>query len=132
MFEIVRKLIKANDPAKIRMAAIEMLQKGFTQTEVAEKFGVHCSTIGEWYKMYQEGGVERLKADMKPRPKYELIYDEILQVFLACTDLKRKKRLARLMRLANGVALKQVAADDGVSVQSIMKDRKLYLDGKLN
>ena len=51
-----KKVTIANPEALTRLRAIEHYQAGHSQRETAAKFGVHFTTIGEWVKMYAEGG----------------------------------------------------------------------------
>lgn len=125
-----KKIITATPEGLERLRAVERVQKGEPRYLVAKDFGVHYTTISEWCTMYEEGGVERLNAPRKPRPKHNLNRDELAMLAETAPEQYRI-RLQRLIRIANGEQLKKVGADTGVSVQSIMKDRRLYLDGKL-
>jgi transposase len=74
---MAKKVIIANPEALTRLRAIEMLQSGKSQKEVASIFNVHQTTIGEWLRMYDEEGTERLKVPMKPRPRHELEIEQL-------------------------------------------------------
>jgi transposase len=126
-----KKITIANEAGKTRLRAVEMATNGkHLLKEVAREFGVHYTTITEWCDMYQEGGVERLNAPMKPRPKHKLDAAE-LESILENSAPAYHERLRRLVRIANGERLKDVAESDEVSVQAIMKDRRLFEAGKL-
>ena len=125
------KIVKANNAGLKRLQAMQMLQSGKTVTDVAKFFKVDYSTIKNWEKMYKEGGVERLNAPLKPRPKHLLTVAEVKNG-IQKADEKYHVRLNRLMRIAKGEQLKIIAESEGVSVQSIMKDRRLFEDGKLS
>lgn len=126
-----KKIIQANNAGLIRLSAVEMATSGkHLLKEVAKQFNVHYTTITEWCEMYEAGGVERLNAPMKPRPKHHLNADELAAAIESSAEQYRI-RLQRLLALANGQQLKLVASDGGVTPQSVMKDRRLWLDGKL-
>ena len=127
----INKIVLANQAGLTRLQAIQMLQRGKTVTEVAEKFKVDYSTIVNWEKMHAEGGVERLNAEMRPREKHILDAKQVSSALLNA-DEKYHVRLSRLLRLAKGEQLKKIAETEGVSVQAIMKDRRLFEDGKLS
>lgn len=126
-----KKITIANEAGKIRLRAVEMATNGkHTLKEVAKEFNVHYTTITEWCTMYEDGGVERLNAPMKPRPKHKLDAAELESILETC-DPAYDERLRRLVRLANGERLKDVAASAGISVQALMKDRRKYEAGGL-
>lgn len=125
----MRKITKINDPAKTRLAAIEMLQSGATQREVAEKFGIHQTTVGEWVKIYQQGGPGALTIPLKPRPKHELDPEQI-QSDLRTYPQKYHRRLGALLDLATTNKLNQTAEKHGLTPQGLAKQRREYLAGK--
>ena len=125
-----KKITTAKPEGLTRLKAIELVQDGLTLREVGQQFGVHYTTISEWMDMYETGGIERLNAPMKPRPKHTLDPAEI-QSCINLTSEKYHARLKRLLRLANGEQLKAIALSEGVSVQAIMKDRRLFEAGSL-
>jgi transposase len=49
-----------------RYRAIELLEEGYRQVQVARIVQVHRNTVGRWWKAYQEKGAQALKA--KPHP----------------------------------------------------------------
>jgi Homeodomain-like domain len=115
-------------PAQIRIEAIERFRNKEKRKYIAASLGVHISTISEWKRMYKAGGLERLDAPIKPRSKITLDVTALETALESCAD-KYKYRITRLLRLADGESLKDVAASDGVSVQIVMRDRKKWLDG---
>jgi transposase-like protein len=124
-----RTVTKINEAAKIRLAAIEMYQGGrVTMKEVAEKFGVHETTISEWIRMYEEGGIDRLKIYMKPRPKHVLDIAELR----ARLEKGEDHRIRALLDLAqSGGKLNKTAAAHGVTPQGLAKWRRQYITGKI-
>ncbi len=50
----------------LRRKAVKAVLDG---TEVAKLFGITRQAIGKWMKAYREGGVKKLKAKRKGRPK---------------------------------------------------------------
>lgn len=126
-----KKIIIANEAGKTRLRAVEMVQAGKNSlAAIARHFNIHTTTLTEWCKMYEEGGVERLCAPLKPRTKHQLDAVELETAIEHC-DEKYHARLRRLVRLANGERLKDLAESEGVSVQYIMKDRRDWEQGKL-
>ena len=125
-----KKIITATPEGLERLQAVERVQNGELRHVVAKAFNVHYTTITEWCDMYEQGGVERLNVPRKPRPRHVLDAEELATLTLTA-PAEYRPRLERLFRLANGEQLKKVAADTAVSVQSIMKDRRLYEQGKL-
>lgn len=126
-----KKITYANEDAKFRLSVIRRVLDGETAYQVAKDLGnIEQTTVRRWVRQYNAGGVERLNAPRKPRPKREpLDAAEIVRLMESAPAYA--KRLSRLLRLAHGEQLKQIAADTGVSVQSIMMDRRLYEQGKL-
>jgi len=53
----------------IRIKAIEAVQAGMKQVEVARFFGVTRQVLGKWVKAYREKGLKALKAKRQGRPK---------------------------------------------------------------
>jgi transposase-like protein len=46
----------------IRIKAVQAVESGKTQLEVAKVFGVTRQVVGKWVKAYREGGIRALKA----------------------------------------------------------------------
>lgn len=123
-----RKITRANEAAKVRLRAIEKYQKGgCTLRDVAEEFGVHITTVSEWIRMYETGGVERLNAPMKPRPVYHLNAAQLAAELAADPG---NEIIASLLDLANGAGLNDTAAKYGISPQALAKRRRVYLKSK--
>lgn len=120
----------ANADGLTRLSAVEQVQKGATMREVGTKFKVHSTTIGEWVKMYNDGGIERLNTYRKPRPKHDIDIMALAEAIGKAPDAYIP-RLLRLMKVAKGASLKEVAREGGISVQNLMKDRRAYIAGKL-
>lgn len=53
----------------IRIKAIEAVQAGMKQVDVARFFGVTRQVLGKWVKAYREKGLKALKAKRQGRPK---------------------------------------------------------------
>lgn len=123
-----KKITYANEDGLFRLSAVEMVQNGESFKSVAQKVGVHQSTIAEWCKMYEEGGVERLNTYRKPRPKHEMSKEKILSD-LGVPDIlpSYKRRLLALLDIANGGALMAVAKNYDISPQLLAKWRRQYL-----
>lgn len=122
-----RKVIKLSAAAKNRLAAIERLQKGESQRDVAKAFGVHQTTIGEWLRIYQEEGPAGLNRPTKPRPKHELSAE---QIRLDLETLPEKyQQLNSLLDLANGAPLNKTAQKFSITAQALAKRRREYLAG---
>ena len=124
-----KKVTIANPEALTRLRVIEYVQGGKTQREAAEKFGVHQTTVGEWLRMYQEGGAEGLKVPLKPRPKHVLNVEE-LRGLARHVGEKYAHRIAALLDLAVSGKLNETAAAHGVTPQGLAKWRREYLAGK--
>lgn len=123
-----RKVTKLNAEARERLAAIEFYQAGNSQRETAKKFGVHFTTIGEWLRMYEQGGVAGLKVPLRPRPVHHLDAAE-LRALSGYAD-KYAPRIAALIALAETGKLSETAAAHGVTPQGLAKWRRDYLAGK--
>lgn len=113
-----------------RLALIEYIAKGSTVAKAAKRWKVDITTAYRWLELYQEAGIEGLSIPRKPRKDYDLDEQEI-QAALKGAPEKYHDRLKRLLELAEGKPLKQVGEDWTISVQSIMKDRRLFVAGKL-
>lgn len=124
-----KKVTIANPEALTRLRAIEHYQAGHSQRETAAKFGVHFTTIGEWVKMYAEGGAEALKVPLKPRPVHILDADE-LRGMVGHVGEKYAPRIAALLDLSQSKKLNETAAAHGMSPQGLAKWRREYLAGK--
>ncbi len=120
---------KLTPEALTRLRAIEYYNEGHSQRETARKFGVHFTTIGEWLKMYAEGGAEALKVPLKPRPVHVLDLDE-LSGMVGMVAEKYERRIAALLDLATTGHLNETAAAHGVTPQGLAKWRRDYLAGK--
>jgi len=53
----------------LRRKAVKAVLDGKTQVEAAKLFGITRQAVGKWMKAYREGGVKKLKAKRKGRPK---------------------------------------------------------------
>ena len=120
-----RKITHANEAAKVRLRAVEAYQKGgVTMRDLAVQFSVHVTTISEWVKMYEQGGVERLNAPLKPRSKHELNVEELEARHKAAPlDV----RIASLLDLARSGNLNETAAAWNITPQGLAKRRRKYL-----
>lgn len=125
----MKKVTIANHEALTRIRAIEYYQSGKCQRETAEKFGVHQTTVGEWLRMYEEGGAEALKVPLKPRPRHELDAAE-LRGLIGNVSEKYAPRIKALIRLAETGKLNETAAAHGITPQWLAKWRREYLAGK--
>lgn len=125
----MKKVTIANPEALTRLRAIEYYQSGKTQKETAEKFMVHQTTIGEWIKMYEDGGHEALKVPIKPRPRHKLDADE-LRGLVGKVAEKYAPRIAALIDLTTSGKLNTTAAAHGITPQGLAKWRREYLVGK--
>jgi len=124
-----RQINKLNEAAKIRLAAIEKYQAGgVTLQDLADKFGVHKTTIREWILMYEEGGIERLKTYMKPRASYDLDEAELSALLEADPN---DETIASLLDLATGMGLNEAAKKWGITPQGLAKRRRQYVAGKI-
>lgn len=125
----MKKVTIANPEALTRLRAIKYYQSGKSQRETAEKFGVHQTTIGEWIRLFEEGGAEALKVPMKPRPRHELDTDELRGLVDNIAE-KYRPRIAALIDLATSKKLNETAAAHGITPQCLAKWRREYLVGK--
>ena len=125
----MKKVTIANPEALTRLRAIEAVQSGLSQREVAEKFNVHQTTIGEWLHMYEQGGPEALKVPMKPRHRHKLNADE-LRGLVGNVSEKYAPRIAALIDLAASKKLNETAAAHDITPQGLAKWRREYLAGK--
>ena len=117
-----------NDATETRLRAIESYNAGSTQREVARQFGVHPTTVGEWLRMYTEGGVERLSAPLKPRPVHRLNADKLRA--LVDVPAKYAPRIAALIELSETGKLSETAAAHGITPQGLAKWRRDYMAAK--
>jgi len=117
----------ANEDGLTRLQAVERYQKGETLAAIAQDFKVHYTTVAEWVKMYQEGGVERLNTYRKPRPSYELNKIQLENSLLDAATEKEKKTLSALLDLSITGKLNETAQKHGVTAQALAKWRRLYL-----
>lgn len=120
---------KLTPEALTRLRAIEAYQAGASQREVARQFGVHFTTIGNWLKMYADGGVSALNVPMKPRPVHVLDIDE-LRGMVGNVAEKYAPRIAALIDLAESGHLNETAAAHGVTPQWLAKWRRDFIAGK--
>lgn len=125
-----KKIITATPEGLERLRVLERIQNGESRYSVAKDTGLSEKTISDWQDMYAEGGVERLNAPRKPRPKHKLDPAEIATLLATCSE-DYTERLTRLLRVAKGETLKAVAESSGVSVQTIMSNRRKYERGEL-
>lgn len=119
---------KIEAAAKTRLAAIERLQKGESQRDVAKAFGVHQTTVGEWLRIYQKEGLTGLNRPTKPRPKHELSIEQI-RIDLETLPEKYQQPLRSLLDLANGAPLNETAQKFSITAQALAKRRREYLSG---
>lgn len=127
----MKKVTMANPEALTRLRAIEAYQEGKTQREVAEEFGIHQTTVGEWVKMYEKGGAEALKVPLKPRQKHELNENEIHALLQQGVDGKSVRKLAALLELAHSKKLNHTAQNHDVTPQALMKWRRQFLKNEI-
>ena len=123
---MAKKVIIANPEALTRLRAIELIQLGKSQKEVASIFNVHQTTIGEWLRMYYQDGTERLKVPMKPRPRHELDIEQ-LEKLVGNVSAKYVTRINALLELAKTKKLNETAAVHGVTAQGLAKWRREFL-----
>lgn len=123
-----RKVIKLSAAAKNRLGAIERLQKGESQRDVAKAFGVHQTTVGEWLRIYQQEGPAGLNRPTKPRPKHELSVEQI-RLDLETLPEKYQQPLHSLLDLAKGAPLNETAKKYSITAQALAKRRREYLAG---
>lgn len=124
-----KKVTIANPEALTRLRVIEAYQGGLSQREAAVKFGVHQTTVGEWLRLYEEGGAEALKIPLRSRPRHHLDIGE-LQAIAGNVEKKYAPRIAALLDLATSKKLNETAAAHGVTPQGLAKWRREYLAGK--
>ncbi len=106
----MKKITFINAAGKTRLHAIQMIQNGETQADVAKKFNVHYTTIA-----------------LKPRSTTELSADDLKSALSTEPDTKKRTRLNRLLRTITE-PLNSVASSEGVSPQAIMKDRRKFIE----
>jgi len=98
----------------LRRVAVELLQDGSTQVDVAERLGVSLSSVKRWKQAFANGGVAAL-APKKPKPpsrrlsedQCHLLCDIIVAGPLAsgfATDLWTCPRIAEVVRREFGVS----------------------------
>lgn len=120
---------KLTPEALTRLRAIKAYQAGASQREVARQFGVHFTTIGEWLKMYADGGEAALNVPLKPRHIHVLDIEE-LQGMVGAVAEKYERRIVALLDLATTGHLNETAATHGVTPQGLAKWRRDFLAGK--
>ena len=52
-----------------RKQAIALFEKGMTRQEIAPLVGVGRNAVGEWIRLWQDGGVSALKVGSSGKPK---------------------------------------------------------------
>lgn len=97
-----------------RRAGVILLQKGYTQADVARELGVSRQAVHEWWLAYQNGGLRALwhrKAPGRPRTLTTEQRRGLLKLlkkgalrFGFPTDLWTLKRVAQMIRREFGVA----------------------------
>lgn len=122
----MKKVTIANADALLRLRVIEYYQAGNSQRATAEEFGIHQTTVGEWVKMYQEGGAEALKVPVKPRKKTKLDVSELR----AIVSEKYATKVAALIDLAVSGKTNQTAEKHDITPQGLLKWKREYLEGK--
>lgn len=98
-----------------RRDAVDRVNAGYTQTQVAEIFGVTARTVGRWMKAYRQGGDAALKAKPRPGPPPKLTVEQARTVlgwlrqsptaFGFSTELWTARRIAHLIRQEFGVSM---------------------------
>lgn len=122
----MKKVTIANADALFRIKVIEYYQQGHNQRDTAKKFGIHQTTVGEWIKMYQEGGAEALKVPVKPRTKTKLDATELRSI----VSEKYARQISALIDLAVSRKTNETAEKHGVTPQGLLKWKREYLEGK--
>ena len=56
----------ADAPACLRRLAVERVDEGYTQVEVADAFGVSCRSIRRWVAADRDGGTDALLTKARP------------------------------------------------------------------
>ena len=123
------KTAELNQNGLLRMKAVQRVLDGEPIRVVGLAFGVTHGTILKWCDMYNTRSVPRLNSPFRPRAVYNLDAGKI-SALLENPPKGYRSRLQRLLRLAKGEPLVLVAAESGVSAQSIMKDRRQFTAGK--
>ena len=59
----------------LRVKVVEFLEKGYTQQEAAEVFGVSAKSVWTWNKMHKEG--KRLVFEFVPRSPHRVDYEQL-------------------------------------------------------
>ena len=59
----------------LRVKVVEFLEKGYTQQEAAEVFGVSAKSVWIWNKMHKEG--KRLVFEFVPRSPHRVDYEQL-------------------------------------------------------
>ncbi len=124
-----KTITNPNEDGLTRLQAVERYQKGETQVEVAKAFGVHYTTIAQWVKMYEEGGVERLNVPRKPRPVHVLDTIQLENSLLDAVGEKEKRKLSALLELSKTGKLNETADSFNITPQYLAKWRREYLSG---
>lgn len=114
---------------EFRLRAIELLESGLSRYAVAKELGIDQYSVRNWHEAHNNGTLEKMK-DIPLRVKQMFDIDE-LKSYIALTEGKTQIRLKRLLRVAEGEKIKDVAVSEGVSPQSIMADKRLYFEGRL-
>lgn len=106
------------DKEKRRFKAAKMFEKGSKKSEIAGKLGVTPTAVNQWYKAWEEGGVEALKSIGASGPRSELT-PEKRKAFKGAilkgprnfgyeTDLWTLPRLQAVMKKVNGIVFSEV------------------------
>lgn len=77
------EIAKQSSPDKhqfIRLMAIEMLLKGFSNLEVSKAIGCNNNTITQWVKQWNEGGIDALRSVKKPGRPRRLSEENVVKI----------------------------------------------------
>ena len=73
----------------LRVKVVEFLEKGYTQKEAAEVFGVSPKSVWTWNKMHKEG--KRLVFEPVPRSPHRVNHEQLIAYVKAHPDAYLKE-----------------------------------------
>jgi transposase len=110
------KIEKVDSALARRKAAVAMLKKGKTQTEVADVFQVSREAVRKWWDAYQDGGDDALRLRQNPRGPKPTVDDE---------EIHRLMRAARAAKLDSIKEIVELAHRRGIKLARPSIRRKL-------
>lgn len=114
-----------------RLSIVNRIKNGEDPAHIAQQLGYDKTTVARWVKDYDEKGRESLRAPFRPRAKHPPLDANAIRAAMEGQPVRTSVKLSRLLQLAMGTPLGEVAEYFGVSPQIIMRDRTAWREGRL-